>query len=559
MSQWILLRGCASLVAAHLGAVDADPAMRGLKPVTIRDERGGTVSFAEHHALVIGNAAYTGGWNPLPGVAEDVTAIQTCLERHGFAVQVALNLTKQALTDVIDTFIEEKAQREDARVVLYYAGHGHTEGRVGYLVGVDAPKPSERGFQRKAYEIGAIKIKALQAKSRHVLFAFDACFAGSVFTPMRSANDYVLSAAREPVRMFLTSGSADEQVPDQSFFRLEFIAGVNGAADANRDGYVTGSELGTYIRQTVRDRAAAAGMRLSPQAGVSEQEGFNRGDLVFIPPGPATTAGPGTPAFDLSDLATQPAVDWAAWQARQDEAIRAVQALRDRPVATQREAWRRFLSAFPEDNPTGTRDDEHRATAAAALRSLASQGVAEPGAPPAQSPVAPLPASAAALATLTVDGTDYVQAPLMADATPAGLFAALCGNYELRPTQKQSDGIGFMASTTDGPQMVPFQACSAVITDEKRAILGPVKLRRIRIDVALSRARLIQHLHLAVATLTDQQGALLCTGADDAQRGQALTVRAERYVPRTARPGNPRQVVRLRWADQDVLLVDAGR
>jgi len=44
---------------------------------------------------------------------------------------------------------------------------------------------------------------------------------------------------------------------------------------------VTGSELGSYVKQAVSDRAAAAGMRLTPQASVSEQEGLNRGDFVF--------------------------------------------------------------------------------------------------------------------------------------------------------------------------------------------------------------------------------------------------------------------------------------
>ena len=59
--------------------------------------------------------------------------------------------------------------------------------------------------------------------------------------------------------MFLTAGSADETVPDVSFFRQEFVRGIGGSADLNKDGYVTGCELGTHIKQTVCDRATAPG------------------------------------------------------------------------------------------------------------------------------------------------------------------------------------------------------------------------------------------------------------------------------------------------------------
>lgn len=322
-----LIGAPASAVAADAAPAASSEAARGMKPLTVVDERGGTVVFGSSRALIIGNSAYTAGWDELPGVRGDVTAVQAGLERQGFEVRVAQNLTKTQLADTLDTYIAEQAQDPTGRVIIYYAGHGQSVGSVGYLVPVDAPPTSDPLFRAKAYPIATLKIKAQEAQARHVLFACDACFAGSVFVPMRGAGTYVLSAAREPVRMFLTAGSANETVPDVSFFRQEFLRGIGGAADLNHDGFVTGSELATYVKQNVRDRAGAMGKSLTPQAGVSEQEGLNRGDFIFRvpedPPVIATAAvaqapagPPATPADPLAGAIAQQ--HWAAARALVD-------------------------------------------------------------------------------------------------------------------------------------------------------------------------------------------------------------------------------------------------
>lgn len=357
-------------------------AERGMKPMTVTDERGGTVTFTSSRALVIGNSAYSGDWDELKGVREDVVAVQAALEQQGFAVQVAQNLTKTQMNEVMDAFIAEQAQDPTGRVVVYYAGHGQTVGTVGYLVPVDAPKPANPQFKAKAYPISILKIKAQEAVARHVLFACDSCFSGSVFTPLRGANEYVLSAAREPVRMFLTAGSADETVPDVSFFRQEFVRGIGGTADLNRDGYVTGSELSTHIKQTVRDRAGAMGKKLTPQAGVSEQEGLNRGDIVFAVPNVGSPPAPPPVATGVGNLQTrieaerQAAVvrqQWDAWQGKMSAAFDAAQqqAADQRLSADLRsEIWQSFLREWPVDNPFGTDDERLRMAAQAAVAAL---------------------------------------------------------------------------------------------------------------------------------------------------------------------------------------------
>jgi TPR repeat protein len=269
---------------------------RGLRPLTVAAPSGqAIVTITSSRALIIGNAAYKDqNWQSLQGVVHDVTKVAEALKQQGFDVTLAQDLTHSDMIRVIDAFVADQASDPTGRVVFYYAGHGWTRSGsqpLGYLVPIDAPAPTEKGFIPRAYPIQTIKIKSMEMAARHVLFAFDCCFGGTIFTPLRGATPTTtLHESAEPVRLFMTAGAANESVPDISYFCSEFIAGIAGAADVNHDGWVTGRELSFYVTQSVRDRAAAASIKLSPQAGVSEMEGYNRGDFVF-----ATTRTSGAP------------------------------------------------------------------------------------------------------------------------------------------------------------------------------------------------------------------------------------------------------------------------
>ncbi len=283
MPRFLFCLLCLSLLAAEES--------RGLKPLVVKAADGREITrFTSHHALIIGNSRYSAGWPPLAGVAADVAAVRGALERQGFAVEVANDLNRTQMDERISTFVAEKGQDPNGRIVFYYAGHGQTlknnQGQEnGYLVPVDAPVPTEAtrpAFIARAYPIQRIKIAAQELGCRHALAVFDACFSGALFAPLRGGNEAILQQAAEPVRMFITSGSADEQVPDASVFREEFVAALTeGVADVNKDGWTTGSELALHLRQQVMGRRAAAGGRQTPQAGISEQSGLNKGDVVF--------------------------------------------------------------------------------------------------------------------------------------------------------------------------------------------------------------------------------------------------------------------------------------
>lgn len=270
--------------------------------------------YKESHALVIGVSNYTAGWPRLPGVKEDLNAVIRVLKTKGFHVVVVENPTKDEMERAYDDFIVQYGLRPDNRLLLYFAGHGYThkpsyatddpQEWMGYIVARDAPLPgAEMGpFFRRALSMQRFADIARRIEAKHVLFIFDSCFSGSIFALSRAKppDEGVLKLAAKPVRQFISSGTVDQEVSDAGGFRRQFIAALDGAADRNRDGYVTGSELGLYLQETVPTYE-----KQTPQYGKIRDPLLDKGDFVFpvgampvevasIPP-----AAPPSPALEV--------------------------------------------------------------------------------------------------------------------------------------------------------------------------------------------------------------------------------------------------------------------
>jgi len=240
------------------------------------------------YALVIGESNYTNGWDALAGVASDVIAVKQILESVGFKVETAENLTSRDFEARIKQFIDDYGYQANNRILIYYAGHGHTlkssgDGReLGYVVPVDAPKPAkdEMGFRRKAISMDLVQTYAKQIQSKHAMFIFDSCFSGKLV----SRNEIVIPPIIEesvayPVRQFITAGAANQPVPDESIFRRSFVRGLEGEADRNRDGYITGTELADFLKEKVTNYSNRA---QTPQYGKINDVELDKGDFVFV-------------------------------------------------------------------------------------------------------------------------------------------------------------------------------------------------------------------------------------------------------------------------------------
>ncbi len=233
---------------------------RGISRVVLQIPNGERIQlYSQSHALVIGVSKYQdSAWGQLDSVKNDVREIREALESHGFNVETILNPTKERMNDGIDDFISNYGYEKNNRLLFYYSGHGYTQevnGRqFGYLVPSDAPNPltDQKGFFRKSLKMTRIISWAKEIESKHALFVFDSCFSGSVLRSRAlSVPEDISYSTSKPVRQFISAGSADQPVPAESFFRPLFIRGINGKADLDRDGYVTGVELGMYLQKEV--------------------------------------------------------------------------------------------------------------------------------------------------------------------------------------------------------------------------------------------------------------------------------------------------------------------
>jgi tetratricopeptide (TPR) repeat protein len=246
--------------------------------------------YDESHALVIGISDYNKGWRKLPGVKKDVTEVSRVLRAQSFtSVTERLDLTREQFDTELRTFISRYGLRDRNRLVIYFAGHGHTERvggddrELGYIVMRDAPLPDRdpSGFYLASVSMDEINSSALRIKAKHALFVFDSCFSGTIFRSEadRRPPPAIASLTAAPVRQFITSGASGQEVPDNSIFRAYFVrAFEQREGDLNNDGFITGEELGKYLMGTVAGDSRHA---QTPRYGKIQDSKLNLGDVVF--------------------------------------------------------------------------------------------------------------------------------------------------------------------------------------------------------------------------------------------------------------------------------------
>lgn len=256
-----------------------------------------TPTYSSRHALLIGNADYDDptGWRDLPGVAEDIEELEaTLMEHQRFdSVTVLTDLTRDAFDRETSGWLDAMARIEapdQALLVVYYAGHGFTTTSatgtdLAWVVPIDAERP--KGADVAVFQAGAVSMRRFlelgeTARARHVMFLFDSCFSGSVFELASRGvpSSGVHARMAEPVRRIYTAGTKAQQVPDDSVFQRALVrAWSSPAADVDRDGYLTGVELGEYLYDEVK---ADQGAAQTPQYGtIRPRGGGAEGDVVF--------------------------------------------------------------------------------------------------------------------------------------------------------------------------------------------------------------------------------------------------------------------------------------
>ena len=326
---------------------------RGAGSVRVKANNGQTKDvklYDGSYALVIGNSNYQ-FWDNLPGVKSDVEAVKNALTRNGFTVETAADLNSRDLSDRIEQFIGDYGYVKNNRLLIYYAGHGHTQKtidesddrEIGYIVPVDAPLPEKDalGFLRKAVNLEKIRTFAKEIQAKHAIFLFDSCFSGKLVSRSNIAVPAIVEeSVTYPIRQFITAGSANQPVPDESIFRRAFVRALEGEADLNKDGYILGTELAAYLRDKVSN---ASRRTQTPQYGVIDDIALDRGDFVFTVTGKNTNAAVDPDKSKIDDTPT-------VARSRADIEREAWSYLKN---STDPQDFRDFLKEFPDGANAG--------------------------------------------------------------------------------------------------------------------------------------------------------------------------------------------------------------
>jgi Caspase domain/Sel1 repeat len=250
------------------------------------------------HALLIGNSRYQ-AWPQLVDVPLQLDELAEGLKVHFDTIDVVRDLETDPLRQKINIFLRSYGNDGNARLFIYYAGHGYTEPILaynemrGYITGIDTPTVdgSTQGYNKarlKAISLTEIRSPMAEVLAKHILFVFDSCFAGTIFTsrggndaPRELSPDVVARLMEKPARDIITAGGANERIPAHSPIPKLLLAALSGEADRYRHGVISAAEINMYFRDQVR---YLPGNNITPQQGRLQDPNFAEGEFLFRVP-----------------------------------------------------------------------------------------------------------------------------------------------------------------------------------------------------------------------------------------------------------------------------------
>jgi uncharacterized caspase-like protein len=139
---------------------------------------------AKRVALVVGNGAYVNA-PTLPNPTNDAKAVAIELEKLGFEVHLALDVTQSAGLDALDTFAAALPGAEAA--VFFYSGHGMQLDGSNFLLPVDVEATSERSVRYGSIDIAEV-VRDMEQNAEVAIVVLDACRDNPFAAQLQSAS-----------------------------------------------------------------------------------------------------------------------------------------------------------------------------------------------------------------------------------------------------------------------------------------------------------------------------------------------------------------------------------
>jgi len=223
-------------------------------------------------AVVIGNRNYAAAGSPDVEFANrDAQVMKEYLTRTmGYDPSMILYAEDAALSKFNEFFGSERSHKGKlfrfvkpgvSKVFVYYVGHGapDLETSEAYFVPVDA---NPQDLKSNGYRLQTFYENLAKIPAKKMTVVLDACFSGNsdkgmLFKNISPTLVKVKKEYRGPQNAVLMTSAAVDQVsgwyPEKrhSLFTYFFLKGLQGDADANKDGKITVGEMDAYVKEHV--------------------------------------------------------------------------------------------------------------------------------------------------------------------------------------------------------------------------------------------------------------------------------------------------------------------
>lgn len=240
-----------------------------------------------------------------PGMVAQSRRLAAVLREIGFTTIVELydsDATKARIDEVLQSYWTGGENEAVDRLFVHFGGHGlsakDASGRPISLLATHDYDLNKR--VTTTYHTNDLKGRHSEnIAANHLMIALDVCHSGLVTTKLSNREDselgskdsrlaLVRSEIERRARNFLVAGTSEQEAlfENGGVFTERLIEALGGQADEDKDGLLTFSEIGRWVKKSViayiQSSTTLRGQRQEPD--YEKISAIGRGEMLFFPP-----------------------------------------------------------------------------------------------------------------------------------------------------------------------------------------------------------------------------------------------------------------------------------